>query len=119
LFDSQREQTAPPSGKRDESEAAVGDRKPVAVGWAEKNRVKVERERSDRTLRRFFGANRWGWRTQEAAGVHLGSLESEARRARGWGWEIDREAEKKAAVGYVGKADAGDMGTFKTTGNRN
>lgn len=29
-------------------------------GGRRKNRVKVERERSDRTLRRFFGANRRG-----------------------------------------------------------
>ena len=66
MFDSQREQTAPPSGKRNEAEAAVGDRKPVAVGWAEQSRVKVERERSERTLRRFCGANRWGRREVEA-----------------------------------------------------
>ena len=61
-------QTAPPSGKRRKPEAARGDRKPVVVGRAEQNRVKVERERSDRTLRRFCGANRWGWRAPAAAG---------------------------------------------------
>jgi hypothetical protein len=53
-------------------EADAGARKPVAAGRAEQNRVKVERERSDRTLRRFCGANRWGWRAPAAAGVHKG-----------------------------------------------
>ena len=55
-------------------EAAAGARKPVVAGWAEQNRVKVERERSDRTLTRFCGANRWGWRAPAAAGVHQGEL---------------------------------------------
>jgi hypothetical protein len=41
-------------------EADAGARKPVVAGWAEENRVKVERERSDRTLTRFCGANRRG-----------------------------------------------------------
>ena len=54
------------------SEAAVGVRKPVVAGWAKQYRVKVERERSDRTLRRSCGANRRGWRTSEAAEVHQG-----------------------------------------------
>ena len=62
----------PPSGMRDESEAAVDDRKPVVVGWAEQNWFKVERERSEWTLRRFCGVNRWGWRVSEAAGVYPG-----------------------------------------------
>ncbi len=35
LFDSRQGQTAPPSGKKDEPEAAAGARKPVAAGWAE------------------------------------------------------------------------------------
>jgi hypothetical protein len=56
------------------SEADADARKPVAAGWAEQNRVKVERERSDRTLTRFCGANRWGWRAPAAAGVHQGEL---------------------------------------------
>ena len=54
-------------------EAAAGARKPVAVGWAKQNRVKVEGVLAT-TLRRFCGANRWGWRAQAAAGVHQGEL---------------------------------------------
>ncbi len=52
------------------SEAGVGVRKPVVAGWAKEKRVKVERERSDRTLTRFSEANRRGWRATAAAGVH-------------------------------------------------
>ena len=54
------------------SEAGVGVRKPVVAGWAKEKRVKVERERSDRTLTRFSEANRWGWRATAAAGVNQG-----------------------------------------------
>jgi hypothetical protein len=70
LFGSQRGQTAPPFGKHLKPRTAGADRRPVVVGWAEQNRVKVERERSDRTLRRFCGANRRGRRAVEADRVH-------------------------------------------------
>jgi hypothetical protein len=68
------------------SEAAVSDRKPVAVGWAQQSRVKVERERSDRTLRRFCEADRWGWRAPEAAGVRSGESGERSESGAGqWG----------------------------------
>ena len=54
------------------SEAGVGVRKPVVAGWAKEKRVKVERERSNRTLTRFSEADRWGCRATAAAGVHQG-----------------------------------------------
>ena len=54
------------------SEAAVGDRKPVAAGWAQQNRVKASEGVLARALRRFCEANRWGWRAPEAAEVRQG-----------------------------------------------
>ena len=71
MFGSQRERTAPPSGKRSKPRTAGADRRLGAAVWAEQNRVKVERERSNRTLRRFCGANRWGRRAVEAGRVNL------------------------------------------------
>lgn len=53
--------------ERENSGAAGGGRQQVVVGRAQQGRVKVERERSDRTLTRACEANRWGWRTLEAA----------------------------------------------------
>lgn len=52
------------------SRADGGGRRQVVVGRAERRRVKVERERSERTLRRRGGANRRGRRQPEAARVH-------------------------------------------------
>jgi hypothetical protein len=56
-------------------EAAGGGRRPVGFGWAEPGRVKVERERSDRTLTRSGGANRRGRGPQEAAESTSGEAE--------------------------------------------
>ena len=93
------------------SEAAVGDRKPVVAGWAEQSRVKVERERSDRTLRRFCGANRWGWRAPEAAGVHQGESGERSEPDAGPRGGMGRVTpEPTVGGGGVGEAEPGQGG---------
>jgi hypothetical protein len=63
----------------------------VAAEWAEQSWVKVERERSDRTLTRICGADRWGWSTLEVAGGPRGGARGAQRAGRGVR-EITREA---------------------------
>ena len=92
-------------------EAGAGARKPVAVGWAEQNRVKVERERSDRTLRRFCGANRRGWRAPAAAGVHQGESGERSGPDVGSRGGNDRvPTSPTAGGGGVGAAKSGQGG---------
>lgn len=75
----------PSPGKRNEPRAAAADRRPVVVGGRSGGRVKVERERSDRTLRRPRGADRRGRRKAEVDRVHSwGRPGSGADRPRGW-----------------------------------
>ena len=74
-------------------ENAGAARRPAGLRWAERSRVKVERERSDRTLRRRSEANRWGRRAAEADESTRGSRGSEADPTGGCG-EITRGAGK-------------------------
>lgn len=65
-------------------------------GWAEPGRVKVEKERSDWTLRRSGGENRWGRGPLEADESTSGEIaeRSEADAGRLW----NHSAEKVLAV---------------------
>ncbi len=93
------------------SEAAVGVRKPVVAGWAEQGRVKVERERSDRTLRWSCGANRWGWRAQKAAGVRQGEPVERSESGAGQrGGRVEWRRSRNVGGGGAGEREPGQGG---------
>lgn len=81
-FGAERE-SEPPLLRNLEPRAAGALRSLAGLGRAERGRIKVERERSDRTWRRCRGANRRGRSTVEAARVHQGEL-GELRERGAW-----------------------------------
>lgn len=85
------------------SEAGVGVRKPVVAGWAKEKRVKVERERSDRTLTRFPKRTGGAGGRRRRLESTRGSPGSEADRTRGHGeeWAERRRRRPEAVAGWA------------------
>lgn len=81
-----RWRTAPPSGNEFVPSRPETDAGWSGLGWAEPGRVKVEKERSDWTLRRSGGENRWGRGPLEADESISGEVaeRSAAAAARLW-----------------------------------
>ena len=70
----------------------------LGLGWAALGRVKVERERSDRTLTRAGAAKRWSRRAAEADESASGEAGQRSGAAEGRRGKTPRSGEKTAAV---------------------
>lgn len=106
------------SRKRFHTEAAGGGRRLVGRGWAERRRVKLERERSERSLMRRSEADRWGRGPLEVDESTRGEDEEQSGAADGWGGKLSAEESSAGELArpvrpsVASTGDAAEKGTL-------